>query len=255
MPDFRRVAVACAFVGLFAWSDHPLVQLEAAPIYDWCYNTCGSEESCETECENDGGGTTTCGEYHDGPIDGWCDGDTCEDVCGAWAPPSQECWDQGNPTDCYGYDSYAQCGDDVCSEYGGGEDCHTCPQDCGFDCPIIECGDLDCDDYESYRNCPNDCDIPDPQAGYCGDGTCDTDEDDSCEDCQLPGEFCDGWDYYCPSGWQCTGNQCIHEEYLFELDNCPNGQADCDTGDDCRDATNPFTLEPFRVCVPFIWDD
>lgn len=161
--------------GLCAFGLVWLIWQTAAPTTvaartDWCYNVCGSEQGCAEECENDGGGTTTCGEYQGGGGNGWCDGDTCDENCGPFSPGSLSCYYQGNLTSCMSYGDYATCGDGVCSMVGGGETRSNCSTDCG-EVPDIECGDEYCDEEqgESWRNCADDCDEPQGPF-FCGDG-------------------------------------------------------------------------------------
>jgi hypothetical protein len=65
------------------------------------------------------------------------------------------------------------CGNGTCA---GGEECASCPDDCGA-CPPT-CGDGRCEGAETCGACPGDCGACPPT---CGDGTCDPGE--SCETC------------------------------------------------------------------------
>ena len=127
---------------------------------------CGSEgEACD-ECvvgEVCQGGDCVCTpEHHKGCSGGklyWYDScdvqgieeDDCDDenFCTTDGCSGSQCThsNKGNDTPC-GNDKSCQsgvcayhCGDDLCADAGGGEDCDTCPADCG-QCP--EC-DLSCD--------------------------------------------------------------------------------------------------------------
>ena len=100
----------------------------------------------------------------------------------------------------------AQCGDSVCS---GGEDCTSCPGDCGA-CP--SCGDATCDPGEDCSSCPGDCGA----CPYCGDGTCDSGEGEDCNTCEsdcgtcnscaAQGEYCASDDDCCLG--PCKKNSC-----------------------------------------------
>jgi hypothetical protein len=256
MMDKRRALSAVFLVLLLAWYGEASGDVSARTSYDWCSVSCGAEESCSTECENDGGGTTTCGEYDDGPVNDWCDGDTCDNVCGPWAATYDECYYEDELVDCYEYGVYAVCGDDACANISGEEDCTNCEQDCDV-CPEIECDDNFCDDVngETYRNCPEDCDEP-PPPSYCGDNDCKTGEGPECPECRTPKEFC-GWDYNCPMGFDCVGNSCVHTEFVGELPGCVwnvNDEIwDCvDSSRVCRQARGQAG-QIVRVCVPWHW--
>ena len=56
----------------------------------------------------------------------------------------------------------AICGDGACV---AGEDCLSCPEDCGQTCPPGTCGDNICDGDNTCESCPEDC-------GQCGDASC-----------------------------------------------------------------------------------
>jgi hypothetical protein len=211
------------------------------------------------ECENDGGGVTTCGEYQGGPNE-WCDNGDCDELCGPFADAEWTCTFEGQSMSCYDYGEYAFCGDGYCANLANDEDCDTCSQDCDS-CPSVVCGDSECEAGETFRNCASDCEEPDPEESTCGDGICDSSEDpQSCDDCITPEEFCDGWDYGCPSGYECVGNQCVNEEWVGTLNTCtasyagqPQREWDhCSSGYRCRQATNVWTQQKVNVCVP--WD-
>ena len=240
-------STAAVAIGLFlAWQLGSEHALRASSSYDWCSNSCNSEQGCDVECENDGGGTTTCGEYQGGSSQ-WCDGDTCDENCGPFTPGSFQCYSAQNLTTCMSYGDYAHCGDDTCANITGAENCTTCPQDCGT-CPDIECGDVSCDDHETWRNCPLDCVIP--PNDFCGNGDCEPGEETGCDDCAAPREFCDEWYYICPQGWQCVGNQCVRESDLGDRQTCTQN-SECSNNDRCVEATNPWNNDRVKVCVPW----
>jgi hypothetical protein len=222
----RELLTAVMLVAVFVWVDRPWHTVTAAEMNEWCYEACDSEADCDLECENDGGGPTTCGEYDGGASNGWCDGDTCEDVCGPYSDPSWACYANGQPTDCYGYGDYVTCGDGFCSTITELESCGTCEDDCDV-CPEIECGNSSCEFGESYRTCPQDCPDGDGETNWCGDGQCDSNEDLSCVDCQDPNEFCDYLtDHYCPANYQCVANFCSHDDVTARqscVSTCPVG--------------------------------
>jgi hypothetical protein len=74
----------------------------------------------------------------------------------------------------------ADCGDSTCES---GEDCMTCPSDCGS-CGF--CGDSSCDANESCSACSQDCGA----CPVCGDGSCSVAED--CRSCAADCGACTG---------------------------------------------------------------
>ncbi len=112
-------------------------------------------------------------------------------------------------------DDEAVCGDGSCAQ---GEDCESCPDDCG-DCEP-ECGDGSCHGDEDCDSCPEDCG---ECAAECGDGTCDEDEDcDSCsEDCgecepECGDDVCDDteWCDTCPEDCgECGEEDCGYQPH------------------------------------------
>lgn len=221
----------------------------ASSMYDWCYNRCSPEAQCDRPCENDGGGEITCGEYYDGPADGWCDGNTCENICSLGTAPGTECYDQNVFTDCYGYGVYASCGDDYCAFNDGLENCGSCDDDCGV-CPTITCGNSSCEYGESYRTCPADC-TNDGQGLGCGDGICAPDDSETCSDCQDPEEFCDGINHICPVSNQCVANYCSYDDVsarqtCYPYPGSPN--FDCAVGYKCQKAWNVLTNVWIYAC-------
>src|SRR5205814_2585010 len=75
-----------------------------------------------------------------------------DDVDNQDCPPNEDC-------------SYTEtCPDGVCAD---GEDCTSCPIDCGECAP--SCGDGTCSLEETCRDCPDDCGAC---AATCGDGIC-----------------------------------------------------------------------------------
>ena len=91
------------------------------------------------------------------------------------------------------------CGDSICKD---GEDCNSCPADCG-ECP---CGDGSCDLNEDCSLCPEDCGVCD----VCGNGQCGPEE--TCSSCS---EDCGACPIVC-------GDQVCD---LFET--CSDCPADC----------------------------
>ena len=96
------------------------------------------------------------------------------------------------------------CGDGQCNG-GEGETESTCAKDCG-----PRCGDGICDPQqgEYYWTCPADCNDP----HYCGDGTCDEDEDEwNCaEDC---GFSC--YETLCFDDWDCWAAGCPFDHWCL----------------------------------------
>lgn len=99
----RKILYMFGLVGYLSWTAAPPVHAaETASTYDWCSESCGATASCSTECENDGGGTITCGEYHDGPANSWCL-EECSEVCTAETACNRDCLQTGDPFDCETY--------------------------------------------------------------------------------------------------------------------------------------------------------
>jgi predicted MPP superfamily phosphohydrolase len=123
------------------------------------------------------------------------------------------------------------CGNGTCDV---GEDACSCPEDCGTP-PAEVCSDGIDNDCDELIDCADsDCNS-DPACTGCGNGTCESDEDQcTCPaDCGAPPEFetncsdgldedCDGWaDCSDPTGECDSDPACL----------CGNGT--CDTGEDC----------------------
>ena len=94
----------------------------------------------------------------------------------------------------------ASCGDGSCN-IEVGEDCATCPVDCGSPCPT--CGDGTCDpDFdEDCGTCPLDC-------GFCEGECCETHVSPGCEDPFATQCVCDADPYCCDLFWDQT---CVEE--------------------------------------------
>lgn len=149
-----------------------------------CASDCGSPPSSETSCKNgsddDCDGAVDCADADcatdaicapDPCGDGVCDaangedGCTCAVDCGAAANSETDC-SNGIDDDCDGLadgddpdcSSVPGCGNGVCE--GNGEDCFSCPQDCGCrgkNCKAC-CGDGVCGSPgENKNSCPVDC--------------------------------------------------------------------------------------------------
>jgi len=207
--------------------------------------TTGDTVDCGTdvgECEF---GTQTCvdGIWSEctggtGPGDEVCGDDIDQDCDGEDEPCIDACvdndMDEYNETsilcpesdDCDDTDPDVNPGaDEVC----GDEIDNNCDGYIDEDCPY--CGDDTCDSDEDCESCESDCG---PCGPVCGDGTCDSDEDvDSCpEDCH-PGpscgdgtcdsdEDCESCENDCgPCGPVCGDGTCDSDE---DADTCP---ADC----------------------------
>ncbi|MBW2527255.1 MAG: hypothetical protein JRI23_23945 [Deltaproteobacteria bacterium] len=95
-----------------------------------------------------------------------------------------------------GGDEGPYCGNQSCD---AGEDCETCPSDCGA-CAET-CGNAACDPDETCVSCPADCGTCPP---VCGNGTCESGEDcASCAaDCGACGPVCGNGT--CESGEDCA---------------------------------------------------
>jgi hypothetical protein len=257
--NWRSSCSALGLVGLLVWSGGATT-VAASATYGWCSEECDSESDCAMECENDGGGITTCGEYHDGAAEGWCDGDTCDNTCTPSSFPGTECWLGGSLSDCGTYGVFAYCGDDICQTISNGETCVSCSQDCPI-CPPPPppCGDSICQPGQTYMTCPQDCEDPEDE-GSCGDGICsegDNEVETCFRDCAMPNDRCED-DFDCSPGYICemhsgtNAGQCLSIELMGYLDGCGN-TGDCENfhgvGFICTEVYNPLTLEEQRVCV------
>lgn len=122
---------------------------------DCADSNCATNSACATDPCGDGVCDTVNGE----------DGCTCSQDCGS-APSTETLCSNGMDDDCDGLadgddpdcSATPWCGNGVCD--GNGEDCFTCPQDCGCrgkDCRAC-CGDGVCGGPgENANNCPVDC--------------------------------------------------------------------------------------------------
>jgi hypothetical protein len=120
---------------------------------------------------------------------------------------------------------FDKCGDGQCK---GGEDCGTCPTDCGF-CPS-ECGNGWCELGESCSDCSQDCGA----CPVCGDGTCNFGVE-SCSDCSQDCGACPACgDGTCDFGLESCGS-------------CPQDCTSCACGDECQ--PGPPQLESCSPCV------
>ncbi len=167
-----------------------------------------------------------------------CGPDGCDGVCGV-CDPGEVCDEFGRCAE-----PPARCGDGACLP-ADGEDCATCPADCG---PC--CGDGACAPDENCATCPADCacpaetacDIasricaplactPDCFARICGPDGC----GGACGQCAA-GELCD------PERGRCVV-QCVPDcgpDDQCGPDGCGDVCGECADGDACRD----------RRCVP-----
>jgi len=109
-------------------------------------------------------------------------------------------------------DAAATCPNAICDP---GEDCGSCPEDCG-DC----CGNTICEADEDCGSCPEDC------GNCCGNAICEADEDcSSCpEDCVCPSICGDG---VCSPDETCLS---CEQDCTF-TPNCGNGS--CTAPEDC----------------------
>lgn len=148
----------------------------------------------------------------------------------------------------------AVCGDANC-DASGGEDCATCPADCGGcglpgadgtlcgdgvcqegesdewcgDCVASEveidtaCGDGACNfPAEDCLNCPDDCTICSIEAFWCGDGECSTDLGEDCSTCDAD----------CGTCAVCGDGICQGDEAISCSEDCARPLADCE-GEEC----------------------
>lgn len=134
------------------------------------------------------------------------------------------------------------CGNGKCDS---GENCETCPGDCGA-CPTL-CGNGTCEAGETCTSCPDDC------GQCCGNGACEAELGESCDTCSLDcgaccgngkceaqyGESCDTCASDCGD---CCGNHKCEVQYHENCSSCPedcgsccgNGKCDWNLGETCE---------------------
>ncbi|WP_428267600.1 hypothetical protein [Haliangium sp.] len=181
-----------------------------------------------------------------GALDPACD-DCVASVCAADAACCDSAWTQACIDEavatCGLECSAPVCGDGACSAVGG-EDCETCPEDCGI---CRGCGDGFCEPGEDCGTCPEDCGA----CPECGDGFCNGDED--CASCSEDCGACP----VCGDG-ECTGDEdCLScSEDCGECEPCSHdlcepGEPLESTCDEC--AQTVCDADPF--CCEFAWDE
>ena len=134
------------------------------------------------------------------------------------------------------------CGNGTCDTKDG-ENCETCPKDCGCQSPkkcfngicTGYCGDQVCDPSENCTNCP-DCGCPQGQEcalgtcrTFCGNGTCDKGE--TCKNCVT--------DCACAGRKRCVSGACVG----FCGDNT------CDANESCTDCATDCGCTQKKVCI------
>lgn len=240
--------------------------------------TCGSD-GCIGSCGECAVGQCVDGICQAGPgcevtsgIPG-CDGCSCEEcVC---AIDSKCCWSEWAPfcaavctAECGGCPPLADCFDGVCQP-GSGENCHTCPQDCGCSdglvCADGQCCQPDCEGKEcGYDGCGGLCGECGPEEA-CTSGECVL--QDGCQDGTHPGcngckcEACvcslfDG--YCCAIAWDFACAIVCEEmcEGCGFVDTCGDGLCDGDAGEGCDNCVadcgceEPETCFGNKCCLP-----
>jgi hypothetical protein len=237
------VAIVYALAGVARFGSP--VQAASAPL-PGCEETCGPTASCGEACEYPAGESwvfTTCGEYNGGGS-AYCDGNTCEDVCGPHAPAAWECWEDFQLSSCYDQNNHAVCGDDICAWYYGAESWANCSDDCGNEPPAVDCPNSICGPGESWMNCPADC--PAPSGGTCPNGLCDEDPSTCPDDCDSPELSCKNWP--CPTNYNCVNGQCIYANHNIQW--CNRANTGCGSNAKCVFASSD---DWFGFCLPSLW--
>ncbi|GAB4509594.1 MAG: hypothetical protein Tsb0020_26210 [Haliangiales bacterium] len=155
-------------------------------------------------------------------VDGFC----CDPAGGAWDATCVGLAEDLCGLDCSGGPT---CGDGVCEP---GEDCETCPEDCGECPPPPVCGDGVCEPGEDCETCPEDCG---ECGGECVHDLCDEGEplDPACDQCAA--DVCAADGFCCEVAWDgiCVGLA----EDICGLD-CSGGptcgDGVCEPGEDCE---------------------
>ena len=152
-----------------------------------------------------------CGDGNCDSLETQC---SCPEDCGNPCA-GKECGEDGCGGSCGGCGAGFFCSDGTCApwcpngECDNGENCCTCPDDCGS-C----CGNNDCDCGEDMCSCPADCGDP-CQGKECGDDGC----GGSCSECEA--------------GNECSSGHCVTDGFAYIAagsfwmgspdGNCPSG--------------------------------
>lgn len=183
----------------------------------------GSTAACSTDAECDDGDPCSVNKcMNPGRADAYCTKTWYTGCSGGDGCCPSNC-SAGNDSDCP-----AACGDGHCSP---GEDCASCPGDCGECGPA--CGDGVCHPDEGCETCPLDCGACGP---VCGDGLCFPEEEcvclADCPVCALP-ECTDGKDNDGDGLIDMEDPGCLHPLDEAEYDDwCGNGICEPEFGED-----------------------
>ena len=145
-----------------------------------------------------------------------CGDDGCGGSCGTCPVDSMSC------VAGLCVDSGPSCEDGSCDE---GEDCDSCPADCGA-CPT--CGDGACNGDETCESCVPDC----GGCSICGDGVCSDDE--LCDECEEDCGACP----YCDDG-ACNGDE--------SCETCTADCGPCLSEGACTNPADLFVLQTIDV--------
>ena len=210
---------------------------------DGCGGTCGTcaiGEQCNAggqcvcvpdcwnkECGSDGcgGSCGECGQFQTCTGSGKCKFVT--PLCG-----DSNCWSWvGEDCDSCPQDCGVCCGNDIC-EPAYQETCKSCPQDCGGCCGNNFC---DVQFSETCDNCPEDCG---PCPALCGDNICDEAKGETCANCP---QDCGA----CPD--ECGDGECSPQ--TEDCGSCPEDCGPC-AGNCCVAHDSPGCADPeIQDCV------